>query len=158
MRLARDKPAGGGTLNYEPTGDGLTFTTPPLPAELELTGPSSLKLRISSATTDADLFIVLRVFAPDGKEVLFQGALDPRTPVGQGWLRASHRKLDRERSLPYRPYHTHDEKQPLAPGQVYELDVEIWPTCIVVPAGIASRSASAAATMSTTTRRHRCRT
>jgi predicted acyl esterase len=78
---------------------------------------------------------VLRVFDPAGKEVLFQGALDPRTPVGQGWLRASHRKLDPERSLPHRPWHTHDEKQPLAPGQVVELDVEIWPTCIVVPAG-----------------------
>ena len=29
----------------------------------------------------------------------------------------------------------HDEKQPLTPGQVYELDVEIWPTSIVAPAG-----------------------
>ncbi len=78
---------------------------------------------------------MLRVFDPAGKEVVFQGALDPHTPVGQGWLRASHRKLDPKLSLPYRPYHTHDEKQPLTPGQVYELDVEIWPTCIVVPKG-----------------------
>ena len=31
--------------------------------------------------------------------------------------------------------HTHDEIQPLTPGQVYELDVEVWPTSIVVPAG-----------------------
>ena len=38
-------------------------------------------------------------------------------------------------TLPFRPYHTHDEVQPLTPGAVYELDVEIWPTCIVVPAG-----------------------
>ena len=37
--------------------------------------------------------------------------------------------------MEYRPYHTHDEKQPLTPGEVYELDVEIWPTSIVVPAG-----------------------
>jgi predicted acyl esterase len=66
---------------------------------------------------------------------VFQGALDPHTPVGQGWLRASHRKLDSQLSLPYRPYHTHDEHQPLTPGQVYELEIEIWPTCIVVPKG-----------------------
>ena len=52
-----------------------------------------------------------------------------------GWLRASHRKLDAKRSLPYRPYHSHDELQPLKPGEVVELDVEIWPTCIVVPKG-----------------------
>jgi predicted acyl esterase len=75
------------------------------------------------------------VFAPDGKELVFQGALDPHTPIAQGWLRASHRKLDAKLSLPYRPYHTHDEEQRLVPGAVVELDIEIWPTCIVVPAG-----------------------
>jgi predicted acyl esterase len=50
-------------------------------------------------------------------------------------LRASHRKLDHALTKPYRPYHTHDEKQPLKPDQVVELDVEIIPTSIVVPAG-----------------------
>ena len=50
-------------------------------------------------------------------------------------MRASHRKLDPERSLPYRPYHSHDEIQPLVPDKVYELDIEVWPTCIVLPEG-----------------------
>ena len=72
---------------------------------------------------------------PDAHEVTFRGALDSRAPVAQGWLRASHRKLDPERSTPYRPYHTHDELQPLVPGEVYEVDVEIWPTSIVIPPG-----------------------
>jgi predicted acyl esterase len=84
---------------------------------------------------DADLFITVQAFAPDGREVEFQGTVDPHTPLAQGWLRASHRKLDAEKSLPYRPYHSHDDKQPLTPGQVYELDIEVWPTCIVLPAG-----------------------
>jgi uncharacterized protein len=48
---------------------------------------------------------------------------------------ASHRKLDNKLTLPFRPYHTHDEKQPLKSGQVYELDIEIVPTSIVVPRG-----------------------
>ena len=104
-------------------------------APIEITGPSALKLFVSSSTADADLFVVLRVFDPQGAELLFQGALDPQTPVGQGWLRASHRKLDPRLSLPYRPYHSHDELQKLKPGEVVELDIEIWPTCIVVPAG-----------------------
>jgi uncharacterized protein len=133
MRLSPDPVADLGSVSYDALGDGVTFSTPPLERTTEITGPSTLKLSLSSSTTDADVFAVLRVFDPKGKEVLFQGALDPRTPVGQGWLRASHRKLDPMRSLPYRPFHTHDEKQPLAPGKVYELDVEIWPTCIVVP-------------------------
>ncbi|HEY5897320.1 MAG TPA: CocE/NonD family hydrolase [Burkholderiales bacterium] len=122
------------TLTYDPMGNGVTFSMI-AEKETEITGPSALKLWISSASADADLFVVLRIFDPAGKEVLFHGALDPKTPVGQGWLRASHRKLDPKLSLPYRPYHTHDEKQPLKPGEVVELDIEIWPTCIVVPKG-----------------------
>jgi len=84
---------------------------------------------------DADVFAVVRVFDPQGREVVFQGALDPHTPIAQGWLRASHRKLDEKLTLPYRPWHTHDEAQPLTPGRAVELDVEIWPTSIVVPPG-----------------------
>ncbi len=90
---------------------------------------------MSSTTEDADLFLVLRAFGPDMKEVTFQGALDPHTPISQGWLRASHRKRNEALSLPYRPYHTHDEKQPLTPGEIYELDIEVWPTCVVLPKG-----------------------
>ena len=92
---------------------------------------------MSSSTADADLFVVFRVFDPDGTEVTFMGAIDPHTPIAQGWLRASHRRLDPELSEPWRPYHTHLEAdaQPLVPGEIYELDIEIWPTCIVVPPG-----------------------
>jgi uncharacterized protein len=133
--LARETPAGTTTLTYETTSDGLTFLTPPLKEEMEITGPVAAKLWVSSDTSDADLFLVLRVFDPAGNELTFIGANDPRTPIGLGWLRASHRKLDPARSLPYRPWHTHDEKQPLTPGVPVELDVEIWPTCIVVPPG-----------------------
>lgn len=124
-----------GSIEYEALGDGITFLSLPLEQETEVTGPLAAKLFISSSTTDAALFLVFRVFAPDGTEVVFQGALDPHTPIGQGWLRASHRKLNPEISTEYRPYHTHDVREPLTPGKVYELDVEIWPTCIVVPAG-----------------------
>jgi uncharacterized protein len=123
------------SISYEALGDGITFTTAPLDREIEITGPSAAKLFVSSSTSDADLFLVLRVFDPDGEEVTFQGAIDPHTPIGQGWLRASHRKLDTGLTEPYRPYHAHDEKQELSPGEIYELDVEIWPTSLVVPAG-----------------------
>ena len=113
---ARSRPAAR-KLDFAAMGEGLTFLTPPLEHETEITGPSALKLFASSSTTDADFFIVLRVFTGDLKEVVFQGAIDPHTPIAQGWLRASHRKLDKKLSLPYRPYHTHDKKQPLKQGQ-----------------------------------------
>ncbi|HMA56691.1 MAG TPA: CocE/NonD family hydrolase [Pseudolabrys sp.] len=135
MTLTTKKPSGSAQLKFAGMGDGLVFLTPPLAKETEITGPSALKLFASSSTSDADFFIVLRVFTGDLKEIVFQGAIDPHTPIAQGWLRASHRKLDTKLSKPYRPYHTHDELQPLKKGQPVELDIEIWPTSIVVPAG-----------------------
>ena len=77
--------------------------TPPLKQDTEITGPSALKLVVSSSTKDADIFAVVRVFTGDMKEVVFHGAIDPHTPVAQGWLRASYRKLDKNLSRPYRP-------------------------------------------------------
>jgi predicted acyl esterase len=123
--LQRDPPGNTATADFDALGDGLTFLTPPLEEETEITGPSVAKLKVSSSTSDADIFLVFRVFAPEGEEVVFHGALDPHTPVGQGWLRASHRKLDPAKSLPYRPYRSHDDQQPLTPGAPVGLDVEI---------------------------------
>jgi hypothetical protein len=124
-----------GSVTYGGLSQGVTFLTEPLQQETEITGPIAAKLFVSSATEDADLFLVVRVFSPDMVEVTFAGAIDPHTPIGLGWLRASHRKLDQELSTPYWPYHTHDEVQKLRPGEIYELDIEVVPTCIVVPKG-----------------------
>jgi predicted acyl esterase len=123
------------TLEYEAMGEGLTFLTAPMATDTEITGPLAARLFVSSSTTDADVFVVLRLFDPQGDEVVFQGAVDPNMPVAQGWLRASHRKLDPTLTTEYRPYHTHDQVQPLHPGEVYQLDIEIWPTSLVVPEG-----------------------
>jgi uncharacterized protein len=133
--LGIEEPAIESTLSYETTGEGLTFRTSPMSRSLEITGPVAAKLWLSSQTADADVFLALRVLDPEGNEVVFVGSNDPRVPVGLGWLRASHRKLDLKRSQPWRPWHTHDEAWPLLPGQPVELDIEIWPTSIVVPPG-----------------------
>jgi uncharacterized protein len=133
--LSWERVAAQSTVEYAALGDGVTLLSPPLERETEVTGPVAAKLFVASSTVDADLFVTLRVFAPDGREVAFQGALDPHTPIAQSWLRASHRKLDPTLTTAYRPYHTHDERQLLRPGEVYELDVEIWPTSIVIPPG-----------------------
>ena len=135
FQLKREQAPGEGTVSFQALGDGLTFLSEPLPKETEITGPIAARLLVSSSTTDADLFLVFRVFAPDLREITFQGAIDPHTPIAQGWLRASHRKLDPKLSMPYRPYHTHDEVQKLTPGKAEALEIELWPTSIVVPAG-----------------------
>lgn len=135
QRLTTDEPQADTTLSYETKGAGLTFRLPVAQRPLEVTGPVALKLWLSSETEDADVIVALRVFDPAGKEVTFIGSNDPRVPVGLGWLRASHRKLDREKTLPYRPWHSHDELWMLKPHEPTELDVEILPTSIVVPPG-----------------------
>ena len=128
-------PAKTGTVEYDASGDGVTFSLPPLAQDTEITGPMMAKLFVSSSTKDADLFLIVRVFDPQGKELTFMGSTDPNTPIANGWLRASHRALDAKKSLPYRPYHPHDKAAWLTPGEVYECQVEIVTSCIVVPKG-----------------------
>ena len=135
MRLTGEPTETQGSVAFEARDSGATFETAPLEQRTEITGPVAAKLFVSSNTSDADLFLVLRVFSPNNEEIVFQGALDPHTPVAQGWLRVSHRKLDSELTEPWRPYHTHDEHRPLQPGEIYEVDVELWPTCLEIPAG-----------------------
>jgi hypothetical protein len=135
LSLKREPYSGSGHVTYKGLSDGVTYISSPLDNNTEITGPIAAKLFVSSSTKDADLFLIVRVFTADFKEVTFQGALDPHTPIAQGWLRASHRKLDADLSEPYCPYHSHDEIQLLDPGEIYECDIEVWPTCIVIPAG-----------------------
>ena len=65
----------------------MTFTAPALTRPTEITGPAAARLSVSSSGPDADLFLVLRVFSPDGTERDFHGAIDPHAPLAQGWLR-----------------------------------------------------------------------
>lgn len=124
------------SINYLPLDHGVTFCSSPFEEDTEITGPSSVQLLISSQSIDTDIFVVLRVFDPHQKEVVFQGALDPHSPIAQGWLRASHRtSFDPQMSLPYRPYYSHKVTSPLTPGEITTLEIEVWPTCIVIPKG-----------------------
>ena len=132
--LRREPPEASHEQIYHALGDGVTFSAT-FTDETEITGPAAAKLFVSSSTNDADLFLILRLFDADGIEVTFQGSHDPNTSLAHGWLRASHLELDMELSELYRPFHRHERREPLAPGEVYELDVEIWPTSVVVPPG-----------------------
>jgi uncharacterized protein len=133
--LSLQRPGTEQYVSYRADGDGVTFTGAPLARETEITGPVAACLFVSSTVPGADLFLILRVFAPSGAECVFRGAIDPHTPIAQGWLRLSHRRLDPDLSTEQRPYHPHDEVQPVVPGQVYQADIEIWPTSLVIPAG-----------------------
>jgi predicted acyl esterase len=111
---------------------GISFQTPPLERDTEVTGPMVLVLWVSSTSEDLDIFVTIRNIGPDGKDVWEAGQQGfDEAAVAKGWLRASHRKLDPKKSLPYRPYHAHDERQWLNADDVVECHVEIWPSCMV---------------------------
>jgi predicted acyl esterase len=115
---------------------GVSFETAPMAQDTEITGPLVLKLWVSSTSEDLDIFVSIRNIGPDGRDVCEVGQHGQPVPcVTKGWLRASHRKLDAARSLPYRPYHAHNERLWLKPNEPVECDVEVWPTSMVFGKG-----------------------
>jgi uncharacterized protein len=116
-------------------GMGVSLETPPLERDTEITGPLAASFWVSSESEDMDLFLTLRNFDADGNEVLETGQQGTPVPVAKGWLRVSHRELDPDLTLPYRPYHRHQRRLFLKPGEIVKVDVEIWPTSMVFRKG-----------------------
>jgi len=104
--------------NPPPLPRVLAWDTRPLERAVDLVGPFVLHLEASSTATDTDWIVKLCDVAPDGR------VLD----LTQGWLRASHRAVDEERSKPYHPYHPHDRFDPLTPGEPTSFEIEVLPT------------------------------
>jgi putative CocE/NonD family hydrolase len=115
---------------------GVSFESEPMPHDQEVTGPLMMNLWVSSTSEDMDIFVSIRNIDPAGNDVCEVGQHGQPIPcVTKGWLRASHRKLDEARSLPYRPYHSHDERWWLKPNEPVECQIEIWPTSMVFRKG-----------------------
>jgi predicted acyl esterase len=55
--------------------------------------------------------------------------------LGKGYLKASHRAIDPDRSAPYRPYHLHIKKDPVKPGEITEYNIELGNLTHVFKAG-----------------------
>lgn len=138
-------------LSYEALGDLknqhlIQFTSDPFQQETEFTGHLVAHLNVSvtadgsaNQPSDIDLFITVRHLNPEGKEILYTGTVGDPVPVTKGWLRVSLRKVN-EKSPRHQPWHPHREylstdREPLRPGEVYPVDVEIWPTNVVMSPG-----------------------
>ncbi|KAF2647743.1 X-Pro dipeptidyl-peptidase protein [Lophiostoma macrostomum CBS 122681] len=115
------------------------------PKALELTGHILAHLSVSSSSkngktpTDIDLFVTLRKLAKDGSEVYYTGTMGDPVPLTKGWQRVSLRKTNASNSLhrpylPYRNYYRLDVQEVKA-GEVYHVDVEVWPTNVVLEEG-----------------------
>jgi putative CocE/NonD family hydrolase len=142
-RAAIPKGAALSVMKTAPCDPGATFISAPFGADTVLAGYFKLVIWVASSSEDLDLHASLRVLDENGREVDFCGpAAIPGTsnrfyPLTKGWLKASHRVLDRERTSEIRPKHTHRKADysPLSPGEIVELEVEIVPSTGVVKQG-----------------------
>ena len=103
------------------------FETAAIESDKLLAGPASVDLTVSSSAADTDFQVTVTEIRPDGHEMFVQ----------QGWLRASHRKLDEAQSTALRPYQTHEatDAQALIPGQQTEIRLEVFPFAHAFRAG-----------------------
>ncbi|OIW29732.1 X-Pro dipeptidyl-peptidase C-terminal non-catalytic domain-containing protein [Coniochaeta ligniaria NRRL 30616] len=157
--LRKTKPgagAGAGAekkLSYKALGrieqpELVSFSTPPFEEETEITGHVVAHLNVSVTPSaddgvrgepDIDLFVTLRHVDVAGDEVLYTGTAGDGVPLCKGWLRVSNRKVHDEDPkhrayLPHREYLSTDVL-PVEAGAVYGVDVEVWPTNVVVEKG-----------------------
>lgn len=95
----------------------VSYMTPPMGEDMEVTGPISLKLYASIDTDDTNWIVVLKDVFPDGSEL----------ELSRGWLKASHRAIEKSRSKPWLPYHPHTETLRVVPGEIHEYDIELSP-------------------------------
>ena len=131
--MSEEAPTTPGIARYHSNSDGVTLRTTPFKHETEITGPLKLRLHVSTEKPDMDIFVIVRATHPEGQLVNYYRIYNMAST--RGWLRLSHRKLDSKASTDCRPIHPHDELLPVEPGKLYEVDVEILPTSMVVPAG-----------------------
>jgi putative CocE/NonD family hydrolase len=90
----------------------LTYTSEPLPADLDVVGSVRLELFASSDCVDTDFAAKLCDVFPDGRSI----------QVVDGILRARYRKSREKARL-------------LRPGKVYRFDLDLWPTAWRFAAG-----------------------
>jgi uncharacterized protein len=119
----------------DPVRRVLTFTSAPLEADLEVTGPIVLKLFAASDQIDTQFIVKLSDQHPQDDAARARGEQPGFTPVSKGWLKASHREQDAARTSPTRPFYTHTNPQPIVPGEVYQFDIEVLPICYLFRRG-----------------------
>jgi len=98
--------------------------------QTDLVGYMKLKLWMEAeGADDMDVFIALQKLDVQGEVVGFAYFMQfDDGPVALGWLRASHRELDPEKTTEFQPYLKHQREIKLKAGERVPLEIEIWPS------------------------------
>ena len=121
----------------------LRYMTEPLAEDLLVIGPISLTLYAELDQDDTNWIVILKDVGPDvsvqtarpGEREIPSGL--PERELTRGWLKASRRALDPERSKPWKPWHylSPDTIRPVIPGEVNEYQIEILSTANLFKVG-----------------------
>jgi putative CocE/NonD family hydrolase len=98
--------------------DRLAWETPALREPLDVVGPLALELDATTTAHDVDWIVKLELVSADGTS----------RDLTQGWLRASHRAVDRARCLPGEPYHPHDRAEAVTPNVLVRYEIGLVST------------------------------
>ena len=128
-------PAAAATITFDSRKRPATFTYR-FDKDTEVVGPMVLTVPVSVVgADDLSLFAGVRKFR-GGREVTFQGSFGfTGDLVTRGNLLASHRRVDRDRSLPYQPFLPQTHAEPLTDGQIVQLEVGLMPSATLFRAG-----------------------
>lgn len=99
--------------------------------QTDLVGHMALNLFLEAEDTDDfDVFVGVEKLDRNGDEVYFFSASggNANGPVTRGWLRASHRRLDEERSTRWRPVLARKPPEPFPANQVVEVSIALMPS------------------------------
>jgi predicted acyl esterase len=95
--------------------DSVKYISSPMPESLEVIGPVSIHFFATIDQDDTTWIVKLGDVTPTGAEI----------GLGRGYLRASHRALDKKKSQPGRPHHPHTNSEAVIPGEMYEYDMSL---------------------------------
>jgi hypothetical protein len=114
----------------------LRYLSDPLPHDTLVAGPMVLNLFAEIDQDDTNWIVSFKDVGPDvSVRTVREGERELRTDlpereVSRGWLKASHRALDPQRSKPWKPWHplTREAQKKVVPGEVTEYAIEIMAT------------------------------
>ena len=102
----------------------VTYVSRPLSADLQVTGPPRITFYAAIDQDDTCWRVEVR-----------EADSDAIYPLASGWLKASHRALDPERTTPWEIAHDHTKEVPIVPGEVNEYVVQLRPMSHLFKAG-----------------------
>ena len=114
----------------------LRYMTDPLAEDTLVAGPIVINFFASIDQKNTNWIFTLKDVGPDesvrtGREgERFVPDDLPEREVTRGWMKASHRAVDEERSQPWEPWHpyTREAEEEIIPGEIYEYNAEILAT------------------------------